>query len=279
VKLRPVRVEDVPVPELSGLALDTSGSSPPRLLAIGDKKSSVVAAPLTADVLEWKTFDLARHGVDRKRSQLEAIATAGDGTILVLCEDPPVVWRIDPGAGRADRIPLVAGEKGELSQVFEEASSAGEGLLALRGGRLLVAKEKDPPLLLELGPLGAEASGVDADAFGWGAAGSHDVATELQVLAAWELDDIDDVSDMSFADGVLYCLSDQSQRVVAVDLPLDAESGKIRITGSWELRVPERRGEPDGKPEGLVVTSDGTFLVGLDTETPSDNLCWYDPGG
>lgn len=41
--------------------------------------------------------------------------------------------------------------------------------------------------------------------------------------------------------------------------------------------VPERRGEPDGKPEAVVVTDDGTFLVGLDTETPHANLCWYRP--
>jgi hypothetical protein len=31
----------------------------------------------------------------------------------------------------------------------------------------------------------------------------------------------------------------------------------------------------DGKPEGLVVTADGTFIVGLDTRRPTANLCWY----
>lgn len=279
MKLRPVRVEDVPVPELSGLALDSSRSGPPRLLAIGDKKSSVVAAALTAEALVWATFDLARHGIDRKRSQLEAVAIAGDGTVLVLCEDPPVVWRLDPSVGRADRIVLVPGERGALSRVFEDEGSSGEGLLALRDGRLLVAKEKDPPLLLELGPPGTEAIGIDADSFGWTATGSRHVATQLQTLAAWELDHVDDVSDVAFADGVLYCLSDQSRRVVAVELPLQPGSGKAGVSESWVLRVPERRGEPDGKPEGLVVTSDGALLVGLDTETPSANLCWYLPGG
>jgi uncharacterized protein YjiK len=279
MKLRPTRVEDVPVPELSGLALDTSRAGPPRLLAIGDEKSSVVAAALAAEPLVWATFDLSHHGIDARRSQFEAIATAGDGTILVLCEDPPVVWRLDPRAGRAERIVLVPGERGTLSRVFEDGASSGEGLLALRDGRLLVAKEKDPPLLLELGPRAAEAYGVDTDSFGWTVAGSNAVAGELQALAAWELDGIDDISDLAFADGVLYCLSDQSRRVVALDLPLEPGSSKTRITDSWELRVPKRRGEPDGKPEGLVVSGDGELVVGLDTETPSANLCWYLPGG
>ena len=42
-----------------------------------------------------------------------------------------------------------------------------------------------------------------------------------------------------------------------------------------ELDVPERDGA-DGEPEGLVVTDDGTLLVGLDTEQPTADLCWYD---
>ncbi len=77
--------------------------------------------------------------------------------------------------------------------------------------------------------------------------------------------------------GALYCLSDQSRRVVVVDLPLDPDADRARIGEGWDLRVPERRDEPEGKPEGLVVTDDGTLLVGLDTEKPRANLCWYQP--
>jgi hypothetical protein len=60
-----------------------------------------------------------------------------------------------------------------------------------------------------------------------------------------------------------------------VELPLDPRSRRADAAERWDLKVPERSGEPHGKPEGLVVTADGTFIVGLDTRTPEANLCWY----
>jgi hypothetical protein len=96
-------------------------------------------------------------------------------------------------------------------------------------------------------------------------------------LAAWRVDDVDDVSDLAAGEGLLYCLSDQSRCVVTVDLPLRPDSDRAGTSQRWDLRIPERRGEPDGKPEGLVVSADGSLIVGLDTRTASENLCWYRP--
>jgi hypothetical protein len=42
----------------------------------------------------------------------------------------------------------------------------------------------------------------------------------LEAAAAWTLDGIDYVSDLAFAGGALFVLSDQSRRVVVVALPL-----------------------------------------------------------
>jgi hypothetical protein len=204
VKLRSARIEDVPVAELSGLALVTAGGGPAELLAIGDRESRLARAVLTDEPLEWSTVDLGRDG-----GQFEGVDVAGEGTVLVLCEDPPAVLVLDPAGDGAQRVTLVAGDRGVVRDVFDEASSSGEGLLPLRDGRLLVAKEKDPPLLVEFGPDGAEPRGIAVGAF-----------------------------------------------------PAAGE--------------PERRGEPDGKPEGLV-TAGGTFIVGLDTASPHENLCWYRP--
>ena len=243
MRLEPTRIEDVPVPELSGLAM--SGT---RLLAIGDRKSVLAHAELTDDRLAWTVVDLERYRLDG--AQFEGIATASDGTILVLRESPPRVHALDLDGERADTITLVAGD------MFDESASAGEGLVSLAERRLLVAKEKDPPLLVEFGPT--------------------DGADTLQASSAWNVDGVKDISDLAVSGGQLYCLSDQSRKVVVVDLPLDADADRARPTGEWELDVPERDDEPDGKPEGLVVTDGGTLIVGLDTESPTANLVWYE---
>lgn len=276
MKLRPTRIEDVPTPELSGLALARPDAGPAQLLAIGDKKSRLARAVLTDEPLEWAEVDLAHDG-RRDRGQLEGIAVVGGDTILVLCEDPPLVLALDSAGNRVARIKLVAGDHGGLDDLFDEASSSGEGLVPLRDGRLLIAKEKDPPLLVEFGRDGTVASGIAADSFPAAGERLGAMSERLRALAAWTLPDVDDISDLAVAGGALYCLSDQSRRVVVVDLPLDPDSDRAHVVESWELNVPERRGEPDGKPEGLVVTEDATFIVGLDTETPRANLCWYQP--
>jgi hypothetical protein len=272
VELRPSRIEDVPVLELSGLALATGGETP-DLLAIGDRKSVLVRAALTDGPLEWASLELREPGLDG--GQFEGVATSGDGSVLLLREDPSTVSVVDAAGALAGTVALEAGDTGRLEAVFDEAASCGEGLVQLSHGRLLVAQEKHPPLLVEFGPRNAEPAGVSADSLD-----VHDGAWErrgdrLQALAAWKLDGLDDISDLAVAAGVLYCLSDQSCRVVAVELPLDPGSRRAHAADRWDLKVPERSGEMDGKPEGLVVTADGTFIVGLDTRRPTANLCWY----
>ena len=144
MRLRPTRIEDVPVPELSGLAL--AGGDRPRLLAIGDRKRVLAHATLTDGPLDWSVVDLGGYGLEREHGQFEGIATTADGKILVLCEDPPVVLVLDLDTKGVESVALA----GDL---FEESSSSGEGVTLLADGRLLVAKEKDPPMLVELGPL------------------------------------------------------------------------------------------------------------------------------
>jgi uncharacterized protein YjiK len=275
MKLEPTRIEDVPVPELSGLALAQRGGAS-RLLAIGDRKSVLAHAVLTDEPLDWDPVHLRPYGL-KGAGQFEGVAVTGDGRILVLCESPPAVLVLDPDEHAATRITLEPGGRGELAEIFDEESSAGEGLLPLHDGRLLVAQEKSPPLLVEFGPRHADAAGVSGTSFAAVDRPMTSTHHRLRARAAWKLGGVGDISDLAFAGGRLYCLSDQSRRVVVVDLPLHPETEEARISASWELSVPERRGEPDGKPEGLVVTGDGTLIVGLDTETATENLCWYRP--
>jgi hypothetical protein len=278
MKLQPIRIDDVPIRELSGLALEAARSGPRSLLAIGDRKSVLAKAVVGDGPLSWSRLDLADESdAVGKAGQFEAIAATGDGQILVLCEDPPLVRVLGPGGEQAGHVRLMAGDRGVLADIFDDSSSAGEGLVVLQGGRLLMAKEKEPPLLVEFGPPGSAPEGIAAASFSAAGEPAATPAGSLQALAAWSVEDVEDISDVWFGDGVLYCLSDQSRCVVTVDLPLRLDTDRADTSDRWDLEVPERRGEPDGKPEGLVVTDDGTLIVGLDTRTAKENLCWYRP--
>jgi uncharacterized protein YjiK len=245
-------------------------------LALGDKHSRLARATLSDEPLDWTVVGIGVGG-GRADAQFEGIAVGGDGSVLVLSEDPPLVTVIGPDASIVEQITLVAGDRGVERDVFDRASSAGEGLLPLSDGRLLIAKEKDPPLLVEFGPPGAAPNGVAATSFPTPGDRLVAMGSRLEALAAWRVDDVDDVSDLAHRRGSLYCLSDKSRRVVVVELPLDPDTGRAAVGDGWDVHVPERRGEADGKPEGLVVLDDGTLIVGLDTESPSANLCWYRP--
>ena len=61
MELRPARIEDVPVLELSGLALSASTATP-ELLAIGDRRSVLVRTALTDGPLEWSSLRLDLNG-------------------------------------------------------------------------------------------------------------------------------------------------------------------------------------------------------------------------
>ena len=277
--LEPERIEDVPIPELSSLALAGADDGPAQLLAIGDKRSMLARAVLTDEPLEWDVVNLRRYGVNKRRGQFEGIAVAGEGRILLLSEDPPLVHVVDIAGDRVERIVLSPGRIPQLDDIFDESSSAGEGLLPLRAGRLIVAKEKRPALLVEFGPVGADAVAVASASFPGSAERLGQFDARLEALAGWKLGELDDVSDLAFAGSGLYVLSDRSRRVVMIDLPLDPGAERALIGVGWDLSVPGRADEPDGKPEGLVVTDDGQLIIGLDTETSHENLCWYRPPG
>ena len=275
MELQPARTEDVPVPELSGLALVPGGDGSPELLAIGDRKSLLLRATLRDGPLDWSTVEVVYDG--RREGQFEGVAVTGGGTVLVLREDPPSVLVLDRAGGVIETIVLEPGDRGRLSDVLSDSSSSGEGLLPLRGERLLVVQEKAPTLLVEFGPQEGKPSGVSVDSFPLWDERWEGGNNRLYALAAWQLGGVEDISDLAFAGGVLYCLSDQSRQVVAVDLPLDPGSRRADAGDRWDLSVPERQGEPGGKPEGLVVTADGALIVGLDTKSARANLCWYRP--
>lgn len=265
-KLKVLDVADVPLREVSGLAVQGS-----RLLAVGDHDPVVFAAELGPWPLRWQATDLAGLNLPEGGVQFEALQAAGGSTVLVLQEQPARVLHIDLA------VPALIGvlclEVPEGHRLREawlgDRSSRGESLLLMERGHLLVVKEKGPPAILEFGPAGDPS-------VGW-RSGSEPAPPPvgdctLTVLATWWLaedlqEQLPDISDATVGpEGRLYLLSDKGCAIARLPDRLDPAGGTVEADAIWRIA-----GSPEN-PEGLVILSDRTPVIGLDTKAPRGNL-------
>ena len=190
----------------------------------------------------------------------------GAGRLFLLAEEPSRIHVVDLDEGRiitSFRLDVAAIE--ELAEAWDaEPSSRGEGLLLLRRGHLLVAKEKNPAGLVELGPAGDRAHGVGPDTLLGAEAFELPTEGRLHALAWWPLPDgcgLEDLSELAVdGAGGVWLLSDQSAVVARLALPLEPDAAPV-LSGLLEL---PKKATKVGKPEGLVVLPDGRLLVAGD---------------
>ena len=270
-KLGVLNVADVPLREVSGLALSNG-----RLFAVGDHDPALFTAPLEPFPLRWTGIDLGGIGLPDGGTQFEAVQPLGDGTVLILQEQPARVLHVDPAAkALVGTVILEVPEGHRLYQAWlGDRSSRGESLILTGRGHLLVIKEKEPPAILEFGPSG------DA-AVGWQRGGRLEppapADATFTVLATWWLDEgltrrLPDISDATVGpDGCLYLLSDQGSAIARLPDVLDPRGGDVGAGAVWRIA-----GQPDNA-EGLVILADGTVLIGLDTKGPRRNLLRLQP--
>lgn len=270
-KLRARDVGDVPLRELSGLAVHGS-----ELLAVGDHDPVLLRAPLPAWPLSWQAVDLSGLGLADGGIQFEAVESAGGTGVLVLQEQPARILHLrlaDLALRGSIHLEVPAGHPVHESWLGDR-SSRGESLVLTGSGHVLVVKEKNPAVILEFGPAGAAAGG-------WrrgipGAAPGPGDAT-WTVLASWWptaglADLLGDISDATVGpDGRLYLLSDQGGAIARLPDELNPGGGEVDAAAVWRIA-----GSP-AKAEGLVILDDGTPLVALDTRSPHRNLLRLEP--
>ncbi len=289
----PVRAwGEIPLREVSGLA-SGPGLRGPLLVAVGDRGPDVAFAAIlpsadhASQIGAWERIDLsalpAPLGVPRVE-QAEAVALDGGGSAVVLIEDPALLLVLDvrePRLTAAYRL-VVDGIDALEDSWTTEAGSRGEGVVLMRGGHVLVVKEKRPAGLVEFGPPGDAALGVSAGTMLVGAPWEPPKAPELVALAWWAGDGtLADHSDAAVSpDGTLYLLSDQTSAVGEVRLPLRPGDATAPIARSWSL---DRGIE---KAEGLCFLPDGTALVAVDRAGHGRNVAflpaprdWPSPDG
>lgn len=271
---------DIPVVEASGVAVARIEAGV-RVMVVGDRSRHLAVGVYADDQLgQWQLQDLgeiAGWPVAEADSQLEALAVDGQGVLALLREDPAEVLVVDPARhATIARIELAVPPWSALAGRWDDKSSRGEGLLLLRGGRLLVAKEKKPRALVEFGPAGTSPAGVsENDLLGpdepWSSPRGD---VRYHALAVWALRDeakktLGDISSLAVdADRSLWMLSDKSQALARLSLTPALPRGGGALRALDEVyRLPKGV----SKPEGVASLGHDRVLVVLDTESTRGN--------
>lgn len=280
-------VGTIPLPEVSGLCVGRDREHRATLVAFGDQRSTVAWAAVGPDLeqLQWQSLTLDEtHGtrIPPTDGQVEAVAVDGALGVLVVQEQPNRAEVVDARARRVRAgIVLEVPDEPDLRDLHaswvDPAGSHTEGVVLLRDGHLLVVKEKDPPALIEFGPVGGRPRGFGSarwlpDGDAWAV---PDGESTLRALAVWRpdpqlLEDCPDFSDAAVGPaGTLLLLSDQGQAVAAV-APRDP--GPEPFAGTFDARVVFGLAGIRHKPEGLAVLPEGDILVACDRRKVRTNL-------
>ena len=274
---------DVDLLEISGLGQrHHPGGHGLQVLAVGDDEFTVLIADLEEGVTprrfeRLRLEDVLAEGEPTQGSQWEAADGDASGRVFVLQEDPAVVFVLNPEMDElVCRIALAnTTPEGDDLGLGTSPNSQGEGLVLLRNGHILVAKEKDPPVLMEYGPSEERPEGLTPDLL---FATSDDfplpqeLRTEFSLLTIWHLsgsagEAIKDISDIAVGpDESLYLLSDESACIAQLERSLDPAQEHLEIASLWKLPSEIEQ------PEGLIVTGDRTPLVAIDSGERNRNL-------
>jgi uncharacterized protein YjiK len=275
-------VGDVPLREVSGLGQRRHRAGDVgQVLAVGDEEFALMLADLDAVVGGgFHAVDLRKvigSAAASEGSEWEAADGDATGRVFVLQESPSRVFVLNVELDEVERVidlRLDAKERAELN--WDASSNArAEGLVLLRNGHLLVAKEKDPPLLLEFGPARGRAEGLAPELVFSRLGEFHlpqDHHTDFSLLSAWRLEPeahrrIDDISDVAAGpDERLYLLSDESRCIAQLEPALAPSRERVGVTAVWDL--PEELQQP----EDLVIREDLVPVVAIDKDEPSENL-------
>jgi hypothetical protein len=279
---------DLPLREISGL-----GQRRPRtgdgleVLAVGDEEFTVVAASRPSSSREWNFEKFALEkvvaaGHPSESSEWEAADGDSTGRVFILQESPGKVFVLSPRLDELElTIDLRLDSKVASSLDWADSeNSQGEGLVLLRGGHLLVAKEKDPPLLMEFGPPRAQPEGVAPELLfsitaQWPLPQNSHV--DFSLLKLWEpdvtlRDRVQDISDVAVGpDDRLYLLSDESCCIARLEATLTPGEERLRASRIWELPEEIRQ------PEGLVITDQRVPIVAVDRQEAGRNLFVLEP--
>lgn len=274
---------EVPMKEISGGAI-LRGSDGQRVSLISDRKAEVLQLDLKdghSETVEFKDlmverfslcrsedFDECKKLIKKLVSNWEALKSDASGRLFLLQEHTQSVLALSPDARSIERVlHFNFGEAfpdmiGRGSKKFQ-TNSLGEGLVLLKKGHILVAKEQYPVALVEFGPEGDEPLGLHPDTVlapdeSFQLPAAEDLHSELKPLASWILSGHSkcDVSDLELdPKGSLVVLSQTCSGVAVIDR-LDPREKAVVLS---YLKLPDEI----VNPETLIIAGE-RWLVASD---------------
>src|SRR4051794_7738888 len=183
---------ELPVDEVSALCLSAGGAS---LVGVGDDRWCFASARITRTGLAPEVpTPVDGRSPDEKNSEFEGVASDATGRLFVLREGPAQLLVVDEAGNLGQTVQLrVTTDIPRLAAEWNDAeneNSRGEGVLLLRDGHVLVAKQRESTWLIEFGASGESAKGFTTES---PLRPSEEFAlapatTEMHALTAWLVD-------------------------------------------------------------------------------------------
>ncbi len=276
-----VKKEVLPLKEISGVARFLSEGQYKTVL-IGDDKARVYwleegreqsfkdSLVERFSLCQSEDFDECDRMIKKLSKNWESLATDGEGRLFLLQEHPQSILVTDPLLNSFQRVLHYNFADAFDSAVAKGAkkvrkNALGEGLILLKNGHILVAKENYPVALVEFGPEGDDAIGLNAttvlapgESFSFRSENFHQ---KLVPLHSWTLATHGkcDISDLALdKDQMLLALSEVCLTIQRYEALVPGEQAKLKDVYVLPGEIQS--------PEALTVDGD-EWLVGSDVSS------------
>jgi hypothetical protein len=293
----------LPLAEISALALRGGVEGKAQLLAVGDGDFAVLSVELDNGrelahtwrhelllVLREAQIDGTQIDVESKSgSGFEGVASDRTGTILLLQEEEARLLVMAPDLSRLLQVLELAVpvDHPELGTAWHRKPNArGEGLLLLKQGHVLIAKQSNEACLIEFGsptssPIGISKKTILAPGNSFERPAAE--KSELVPLAVWPLTEdtkeaLPTINDLALGpDGQVYALSAHAHTIARLQQHLKpGEHANAKRTWRIDEGLP---GGDEARPEGLAFLPSGHPLVSIDTKRAGANVVVLQPLG
>jgi uncharacterized protein YjiK len=277
--------------EISALCVRRASADRQELLAVGDDDFVVHLAVLEGDSLRHRRRESARDllpvKVSKAGSEWEAVAADGAGRIFALRESTATVFVFSPNLARLEHtihLDVEGSDDAHARRLLDHPNAGREGMLLLNGGHLLVAKQRDPIVVIEFGRRNESPKGLSGDAYlpvDRSFEPSDGSRTTLHALASWQLDaeaeaTVESANDLALNDRArLHAVSSKSRSIYELG-PASARNGRLSIAHLWQLPGGLQAGH-DRRAEGLAFDDRGRPLVAVDAKDKEENTFLLEP--
>ncbi|HYX34252.1 MAG TPA: hypothetical protein VE954_14210 [Oligoflexus sp.] len=282
----------LPLTEVSGLA-QLPGSNPPEYMLVSDRQAELLRfkpsdgtmtpvsfrEPLLQQfsLCRYENYDDCKQQIKKLTSNWEALSIDASGRVFVLQEHSQSVIVLAPDLRRVEKalhFDFANSFPDQISRGSQKLrnNALGEGLLLLKKGHFLIAKEQHPMALVEYGPADHIALGVNAETLlpvdePFALPAGEGMHADYKALATWFLAGHSkcDISDLAADTSRRLLVLSQSCRAISIIPRLDPGEG---------VQVLERLSLPAEikNPEALRVTGESWWIGDDRTEKDTQNL-------